>query len=163
MVLLMFTSIAGNFLAGAIARRAGLSPGDRADVRGAISSPCSGPTTSRGATWDQFWWLTAMGVSQGVFALFTMYLPPLFPTLLRTTGAGFCYNIGRLVAAAGRCSSGFSRSGRSPPGIAVGGAIVSACSWCWPCFFPNRLTDHGLRQPSASVAAGRTTRRTSQS
>jgi hypothetical protein len=30
-----------------------------------------------------------------------MYMPPLFPTLLRTTGAGFCYNIGRLVAAAG--------------------------------------------------------------
>jgi hypothetical protein len=30
-----------------------------------------------------------------------MYLPPLFPTLLRTTGAGFSYNIGRLAAAAG--------------------------------------------------------------
>ena len=30
-----------------------------------------------------------------------MYLPPLFPTLLRTTGAGFCYNIGRTVAAGG--------------------------------------------------------------
>jgi hypothetical protein len=28
-------------------------------------------------------------------------LPPLFPTLLRTTGAGFCYNIGRIAAAAG--------------------------------------------------------------
>jgi hypothetical protein len=37
----------------------------------------------------------------GIFALFTMYLPPLFPTLLRTTGAGFCYNIGRIFAAAG--------------------------------------------------------------
>ena len=35
-------------------------------------------------------WLLAIGVCQGVFALFTMYLPPLFPTLLRTTGAGFC-------------------------------------------------------------------------
>jgi hypothetical protein len=30
-----------------------------------------------------------------------MYLPPLFPTLLRTTGAGFSYNIGRLAAALG--------------------------------------------------------------
>ena len=30
-----------------------------------------------------------------------MYLPPLFPVLLRTTGAGFCYNIGRVAAAAG--------------------------------------------------------------
>jgi hypothetical protein len=30
-----------------------------------------------------------------------MYMPPLFPTLLRTTGAGFCYNIGRIAAAVG--------------------------------------------------------------
>ena len=54
---------------------------------------------------NQFWWLAAIGVSQGFFGLFTMYLPPLFPTLLRTTGAGFCYNIGRLAAAGERCSS----------------------------------------------------------
>jgi len=47
------------------------------------------------------WWFAAIGFSQGAFALFTMYLPPLFPTLLRTTGAGFCYNIGRTVAAFG--------------------------------------------------------------
>ena len=46
-------------------------------------------------------WLAAPGFFQGLFALFTMYLPPLFPTLLRTTGAGFSYNIGRIVAAAG--------------------------------------------------------------
>ena len=38
---------------------------------------------------------------QGIFGLFPLYIPPLFPTLLRTTGAGFCYNVGRLVAAAG--------------------------------------------------------------
>ena len=30
-----------------------------------------------------------------------MYLPLLFPTLLRTNGAGFCYNIGRIFSAAG--------------------------------------------------------------
>ena len=35
-----------------------------------------------------------------------MCLPPLFPTLLRTTGAGFCYNIGRLAAAFGTVFSG---------------------------------------------------------
>ena len=40
----------------------------------------------------------AVGLCQGVFALFTMYMPPLFPTLLRTTGAGFCYNFGRIAA-----------------------------------------------------------------
>jgi MFS family permease len=37
----------------------------------------------------------------GVFGSFTYYLPELFPTRLRGTGAGFCYNVGRVVAAAG--------------------------------------------------------------
>jgi MFS family permease len=37
----------------------------------------------------------------GVFGAFTYYLPELFPTRLRATGSGFCYNIGRIVAAAG--------------------------------------------------------------
>jgi MFS family permease len=46
-------------------------------------------------------WFPLIGFCQGAFALFTMYLPPLFPTLLRTTGAGFCYNIGRITAAFG--------------------------------------------------------------
>ena len=36
-----------------------------------------------------------------VFGLFPLYVPPLFPTLLRTTGAGFSYNVGRLAAAVG--------------------------------------------------------------
>jgi hypothetical protein len=46
-------------------------------------------------------WFVGVGLCQGVFGLFTMCLPPLFPTLLRTTGAGFCYNFGRIAAAAG--------------------------------------------------------------
>ena len=37
----------------------------------------------------------------GVFGAFTFYLPELFPTRLRGTGAGFCYNIGRLITAGG--------------------------------------------------------------
>ena len=37
----------------------------------------------------------------GVFGTFPFYLPELFPTRLRATGAGFCYNIGRVLAAAG--------------------------------------------------------------
>ena len=37
----------------------------------------------------------------GVFGSFTYYLPELFPTRLRATGAGFCYNFGRIFAAAG--------------------------------------------------------------
>jgi len=37
----------------------------------------------------------------GVFGSFTYYLPELFPTRLRGTGAGFTYNTGRVVAAIG--------------------------------------------------------------
>jgi MFS family permease len=37
----------------------------------------------------------------GVCGVFTYYLPELFPTRLRGTGSGFCYNIGRVVAAPG--------------------------------------------------------------
>jgi MFS family permease len=44
----------------------------------------------------------AIGLSVfGVFGSFTYYLPELFPTRLRATGSGFCYNIGRVAAAAG--------------------------------------------------------------
>ena len=46
-----------------------------------------------------WFWCPVVGFFSGVFGLFTMYLPPLYPTLLRTTGAGFCYNIGRIAAA----------------------------------------------------------------
>jgi hypothetical protein len=59
-----------------------------------------------------------MGICQGLFGLFTMYLPPLFPTLLRTTGAGFCYNIGRIVAAGGTVFFGlFSTLGDHRPAL----------------------------------------------
>ena len=37
----------------------------------------------------------------GVFGSFTYYLPELFPTRLRATGSGFCYNVGRIITAAG--------------------------------------------------------------
>jgi len=37
----------------------------------------------------------------GVFGAMPFYLPELFPTRLRGTGAGFCYNVGRFIAAAG--------------------------------------------------------------
>ena len=57
-------------------------------------------------------WFPLIGFCQGSFALFTMCLPPLFPTLLRTTGAGFGYNIGRVTAAFGTVFFGlFSQVG----------------------------------------------------
>jgi MFS family permease len=37
----------------------------------------------------------------GPFSGYTVYFPELFPTRLRTTGCGFCYNAARILAAAG--------------------------------------------------------------
>lgn len=42
----------------------------------------------------------------GVFGMFPMYIPPLFPTLLRTLGCGVTYNTGRLIAAVGTLFAG---------------------------------------------------------
>ena len=43
-----------------------------------------------------------MGFCQlSLFGGYAIYFPELFPTRLRSTGTSFCYNVGRLVAAAG--------------------------------------------------------------
>jgi len=47
-----------------------------------------------------FWMIPLMGFGQlGVFAVYAIYLPELFPTSLRSTGTSFCYNFGRVAAA----------------------------------------------------------------
>ena len=53
----------------------------------------------------------------GVFGAFTYYLPELFPTRLRATGAGFCYNVGRLLTAVGPFLVGHFAS-RGPDALA---------------------------------------------
>lgn len=54
-------------------------------------------------TRDQiFWMIPLMGFCQlSLFGGFAIYLPELFPTHYRSTGTSFCYNAGRLLAAAG--------------------------------------------------------------
>lgn len=39
--------------------------------------------------------------NNGIFSGFPIYLPELYPTRLRATGAGFCFNAGRVLASAG--------------------------------------------------------------
>ncbi|MGH9332715.1 MAG: MFS transporter, partial [Vicinamibacteria bacterium] len=43
----------------------------------------------------------------GVTSGFPIYLPELFPTEVRTTGVGFCYNLGRFVTAGGVFMTGY--------------------------------------------------------
>jgi len=111
MFIVMVSSIVGNFAAACVARLIGF--------RKTIALMCLGYFAAMTATYlvprdhaTLCWWLAVPGFFQGLFALFTMYLPPLFPTLLRTTGAGFSYNIGRIVAAGGTIFFGlFSQVG----------------------------------------------------
>src|SRR5205814_5440948 len=46
----------------------------------------------------------------GIHAGFAIYFPELFPTHLRATGAGFCFNGGRLVAASVLVFSGWLKA-----------------------------------------------------
>ncbi len=110
MALVMIASIAGNFLAAKIARKIG--------DRRTIAILCIGYFATMAATYlvarDHVTLLVVLAVISvfsGLFALFTMYLPLLFPTLLRTTGADFCYNIGRIASAAGTVALGFVFNG----------------------------------------------------
>jgi hypothetical protein len=49
---------------------------------------------------DAFVLLPLVGfVTLGPFGGYAIYFPELFPTRLRATGTGFCYNVGRFLAA----------------------------------------------------------------
>ena len=98
--LVIAVSMAGNFFGGILARQWGYRRGIALMFFGfgvCFAGAYGVPRTY----WSLLPWVCGVGFFSGVFGLFTMYLPPLFPTLLRTTGAGFCYNIGRVVAAFG--------------------------------------------------------------
>jgi predicted MFS family arabinose efflux permease len=92
-------SIVGNYFAGWLAK---LLTNRRAILvmfLGLFGSMVGAFIVPRGFGELAWFWVPLVGFFSGVFGLFTMYMPPLFPTLLRTTGAGFAYNIGRIAAA----------------------------------------------------------------
>ncbi len=66
----------------------------------------------------------------GIFAAFSFYLPELFPARLRATGAGFCYNIGRVFAAGGPFVVG------SVTAAAGGGSAVIIHALLWLALVP---------------------------
>lgn len=97
---LIGTSIGGNYFAALLAKIFGYRRGITLMLLGFFLAMFGAFCTPRGHV-SLMRWTPWVGFFSGVFGLFTMYLPPLFPTLLRTTGAGFSYNIGRLAAAFG--------------------------------------------------------------
>jgi len=97
--LMISVSIGGNYVAGWFAHRLGNRRAISLLFAGLFLSMATAfavPRTFEELAW---FWVPLVGCFSGVFGLFTMYLPPLFPPLLRTTGAGFSYNVGRLAAA----------------------------------------------------------------
>jgi MFS family permease len=133
LMVLMAGSILGNYAAAAVARAVG--------YRKAVVSFCLIYGVVMGLTFMEarthsvvligFFFI---GLCQGVFGLFTMCLPPLFPTLLRTTGAGFCYNIGRLIAAGGTVFFGlFTKVGDVRQALLYAAIlfIPAAAMACW--------------------------------
>lgn len=135
--LTIVSSILGNFVAAWFAQRFGyrrviavMSAGYFLGMMGcyAVERPHA-----------QLYYLLAIpGFFQGLFALYTMYLPPLFPTLLRTTGAGFCYNIGRIASAAGVVFFGlFSQIGDYRITLIISGALFLPAAVV-ACFLPER-------------------------
>ncbi len=143
--LVIFVSIAGNFAAAAMARWIG--------YRRSIALMCVGFFGAMFLTFSQprgyeelFWfWFPAVGFFSGVFGLFTMLLPPLFPVLLRTTGAGFCYNIGRVAAAAGTIGFGlFSKVGDFRTALVYASFLfLPAAFFAWGLPEPARDPDSG--------------------
>jgi len=123
MYLVIGSSILGNFFSGWIARYLGY----RATIAWTFAAYFLAMLGAYAVPRDHvglMLWYPLIGFCQGVFALFTMYLPPMFPTLLRTTGAGFCYNIGRIGAAFGTVFFGlFSKLGDHRPALLYAGFL----------------------------------------
>src|SRR5260221_1089635 len=149
MYLVIGSSIVGNFFSGWIARFTGY----RAAIAwtflvyfiamlGAYSVPRDHVALMM--------WFPLIGFCQGVFGLFTMYLPPLFPTLLRTTGAGFCYNIGRIGAAFGTVFFGlFSKVGDHRMALLYAGFLCLPAAGA--AFFMPRVRAYPASLPGTSA------------
>lgn len=117
LTVLMLGSIAGNFIAGGLAKKFGYRRSIAAMM--ALYGICMALTFVMPWSYQQtLCWFIALGICSGVFGLFTMCLPPVFPTLLRSTGSGFCYNFGRLAAAGGTVFFGMFNT-VSQPGLAL--------------------------------------------
>lgn len=99
-------NIVGNFFTALVTKLIGYRNGFVLMLSIALVVFILGFSQPRGLAESQLWINSAAFFGLGVFSAFPLYFPPLFPTLLRTTGAGFCYNAGRMVTAVGTLYAG---------------------------------------------------------
>jgi MFS family permease len=136
--LVNFLAIVGNFAAGWCAQKLGnrraivvMFAGLTVAMVGAFAVP----RNFNALAWG---WCPAIGFFSGSFGLFTMYLPPLFPTLLRTTGAGFCYNIGRVAAAVASLVFGLYARVDDFRGALLWSGGLALAATVFSCWLPTR-------------------------
>lgn len=89
--------------------------------------------------------------SLGLFALFPLYIPPLFPVLVRTLGAGFTYNVGRLVSAAGTLLALVAGSS-----LATAQGVSHALWWIGLLYVPGLVVCLFIPEPDADTRSGTT-------
>lgn len=99
-------NIGGNFLSAILARYLGFRKCFAIMLTGALVVFVYGFSAPRTVDEYRFWVTASAFFGLGVFGAFPLYFPALFPTLLRTTGAGFCYNFGRIITAVGVFAAG---------------------------------------------------------
>lgn len=112
-------NIAGNFLAATIARFMGYRKALFILLLGSLICYTVGFAHPRSLDETRLWLNLTLFFGSGLFGLYPLYIPPLFPTLLRTTGAGFCYNFGRIVAGIGTFYLASATSGSVSPNSAI--------------------------------------------
>ncbi len=94
-------ALIGNFAVAALAHRYGYRRALAAMFAGSLVCLLATYGLMHGPAAIVFWLSATNFFVLGVFGIFPLYIPPLFPTLLRTTGAGFSYNVGRVMTSAG--------------------------------------------------------------
>jgi MFS family permease len=83
----------------------------------------------------------------GGFAIFPLYLPELFPTRVRATGQGICFNVSRALSAVGPLTMAFFGSAalgslpRTAAITAAGYAVGLAAIWFGPETWRKPLAD----------------------
>lgn len=94
----------------------------------AISLPIAFLMSRTYETWLILFFVGGM-FSSGIYSGYTIYFPELFPTRVRATGAGFCYNVGRIAAApspflAGSLMALFETRQRAMAGALIGSIYI---------------------------------------
>jgi predicted MFS family arabinose efflux permease len=136
-------AIAGNFAAGGLARLMGNRRAIMVMLLGLFGSMAGAFAVPRGFGEIALFWAPLVGFFSGVFGLFTMYMPPLFPTLLRATGAGFCYNIGRIAAAAASVIFGWAAPVGNFRTALLASSVLALGAAAWSLLLP----EHGAEEP----------------